>query len=159
MDRSQKSREEKMEEARQKLKLFQETNKTGFKEDGTYRGILSVTSGLDRPTKPLKSISTSEMICNRIANKLKYEQEQIAYGNPDAPRAGGKDQLVDEGGMSGHPDGQRVLVGGHEHGFIAAVTAAFRDHYPLSLKPQHFWLMITQAVAVHVSKISFRKWH
>ena len=55
--------------------------------------------------------------------------------------------------MSGHPDGQRVLVGGHEHGFIAAVTAAFRDHYPLSLKPQHFWLMITQAVAVHVSNI------
>ena len=85
--------------------------------------------------------------------KLKYEQEQIAYGNPDAPRAGGKDQLVDEGGMSGHPDGQRVLVGGHEHGFIAAVTAAFRDHYPLSLKPQHFWLMIAQAVAVHVSTI------
>ena len=54
-----------MEEARQKLKLFQETNKTGFKEDGTYRGILSVTSGLDLPKKPLKSISTSEMIYTR----------------------------------------------------------------------------------------------
>ena len=48
-----------------RLKLFQETNKTGFKEDGTYRGILSVTSGLDLPEKPLKSISTSEMIYTR----------------------------------------------------------------------------------------------
>ena len=57
------------------------------------------------------------------------------------------------GGLSSHPDDERVLVGGHEHGFIAAVTAAFRDHYPLSLKPQHFWLMIAQAVAVHVSTI------
>ena len=65
MERGQKSREEVLEEARKKLKLFQETNKTGFKEDGTYRGILSVTSGLDLPKKPLKSISVPEMIRQR----------------------------------------------------------------------------------------------
>ena len=65
MERAMKSREEVLEEARQKLKLFQETNKTSFKEDGTYRGILSVTSGLDLPKKPLKSISVPEMIHQR----------------------------------------------------------------------------------------------
>ena len=65
MERGQKSREEVLEEARKKLTLFQETNKTGFKEDGTYRGILSVTSGLDLPKKPLKSISVPKMICQR----------------------------------------------------------------------------------------------
>ena len=59
-------------EARKKLKLFQETNKTGFKEDGTYRGILSVTSGLDLPEKPLESISVSEMIHKRLGNEFKY---------------------------------------------------------------------------------------
>ena len=62
---NQKSREEVLEEARQKLKLFQETNKTSFKEDGTYRGILSVTSGLELPKKPLKSIPTADMIYKR----------------------------------------------------------------------------------------------
>ena len=65
MERAMKSREEVLEAARQKLKLFQETNKTSFKEDGTYRGILSVTSGLDLPKKPLKSISVPEMIHQR----------------------------------------------------------------------------------------------
>ena len=65
MERGQKSREEVLEEARKKLKLFQETNKTGFKEDGTYRGILYVTAGLDLPKKPLNSISVPEMIRQR----------------------------------------------------------------------------------------------
>ena len=61
----EKSREEVLDEARKKLKLFQETNKTGYRQDGTERAILSVTSGLDIPTKPLKSITTAEMIYNR----------------------------------------------------------------------------------------------
>ena len=68
----EKSREEVLEEARKKLKLFQETNKTGFKEDGTNRGILSVTSGLDLPTKPLKSIKTAEMIYKRQGCHVLY---------------------------------------------------------------------------------------
>ena len=75
-----KSRKEILKEARHKLKLFQlklfqETNKTGFKEDGAYRGILSVTSGLDLPKKPLKSISVPEMIHQRLAKKFKYVQQ------------------------------------------------------------------------------------
>ena len=44
MERGQKSREEVLEEARKKLRLFQETNKTGFKEDGTYRAVVSFAS-------------------------------------------------------------------------------------------------------------------
>ena len=60
-------------------------------------------------------------------------------------------KLVDQGGMSSHPAGERILAREHKHGFIAAITAAFRDHYPLKLKPQHFWIMVTQAVAIHVS--------
>ena len=65
METKQKSREEVLEEARQKLKLFQEANKTSFKEDGTYRGILSVTSGLELPKRPLKSIPTADIIYKR----------------------------------------------------------------------------------------------
>jgi hypothetical protein len=63
-------------------------------------------------------------------------------------RAAGK--LVDEGGRSAHAPGERMLAQGHNHGFIAAVTAAFKDHYPLALRPQHFWLMVAQGVATHV---------
>lgn len=58
--------------------------------------------------------------------------------------------LVDAGGMCQHPAGERMLASGHQHGFIAAVTAAFANHYPLTLRPQHFWLLISQAVATHV---------
>lgn len=35
---------------------------------------------------------------------------------------------------------------------IAAATAAFAGHYPLAVKPQHFWLMILQSVATHVEQ-------
>lgn len=60
--------------------------------------------------------------------------------------------LVDAGGVfSFHPDSM-VLDRCHPHGFIAAATAAFASHYPLSVRPQHFWLMILQATAVHVEK-------
>ena len=61
----EKSREEVLDEARKKMKLFQQTNKTSYKQDGPECAILSVTSGLDIPTKPLKSIKTVEMIYKR----------------------------------------------------------------------------------------------
>eukprot|EP01052_Picozoa_sp_SAG31_P017612 SAG31_NODE_1213_length_9359_cov_4.298164_7_plen_88_part_00 len=57
---------------------------------------------------------------------------------------------MDAGGKYNYPDGEVMLAEGHEHGFIAAVTAAFKDHYPLALRPQHFWLMVAQGVATHV---------
>ena len=89
----------------------------------------------------------------RLYISLDNKLTKLTPGNLDFHRAGGKDQLVDLGGISSHPEGERILIGVHTHGFIAAVTAAFRDHYPLKLKPQHFWLMVAQAVAVHVSII------
>ena len=64
-----------------------------------------------------------------------------------ARNAGG---LIDEGGMSVHPNDEQMLTGVHKHGFIAAVTSAWTKHYPLILRPQHFWLMIAQAVAIHI---------
>jgi hypothetical protein len=87
--------------------------------------ILKVTPGLELPSKPLACLPTNA----RIA--------QLAEG-----------KLVDEGGMS--LGDEPMLVTGHPHGFIAAVTAAFAEHYPLALRPQHFWLMISQGVATHV---------
>lgn len=62
--------------------------------------------------------------------------------------------LVDEGGIFKFDQDALVLQTGHPHGFIAAATAAFAEHYPLSVRPQHFWLMILQAIAVHVGKHS-----
>lgn len=37
------------------------------------------------------------------------------------------------------------------HGFIAAITQAWDDELPLALKPDHFWLLVLQAVAAHVT--------
>lgn len=57
-------------------------------------------------------------------------------------------QLVDEGGYSESPC--YIIEEGHANGFIAAVTSAFKDHYPLRLRPQHIWLLILQGIATHV---------
>merc|ERR1719359_2171495 len=58
--------------------------------------------------------------------------------------------LVDAGGVMPHDESEAVLTACHPHGFIAAAISAFANHYPLTLRPQHFWLMILQAIATHV---------
>lgn len=60
--------------------------------------------------------------------------------------------LIDQGGVFHFAEGAEVLSQVHPHGFIAAATAAFANHYPLAVRPQHFWMMILQAIAVHVRK-------
>jgi len=62
--------------------------------------------------------------------------------------------LIDNGGVFDFPANANVLANVHPHGFIAAATAAFANHYPLAVRPQHFWMMILQATAVHVGKHS-----
>jgi len=79
------------------------------------------------PKKSLESISTEDRLT------------QLAKG-----------RLIDSGGVSQHAKGERLLMAGHPHGFISAITAAFASHYPLALRPQHFWLMVCQGVATHV---------
>jgi len=37
------------------------------------------------------------------------------------------------------------------HGFIASITQAWDDELPLALKPDHFWLLVLQGVAAHVT--------
>ena len=49
-----------------------------------------------------------------------------------------------------HDPNEELIEGCHPHGFIAAAVSAFANHYPLALRPQHFWLMILQAIATHV---------
>ena len=62
---SKREEQEVLEEGRKKLKIFQNTNKTSYKQDGTERAILGVTSGLVIPTRPLMSITTAQMIYKR----------------------------------------------------------------------------------------------
>ena len=40
------------------------------------------------------------------------------------------------------------------NGFVFAVHFAFANHYPLVIKPDHIWLLITQALAIHVNSNS-----
>jgi hypothetical protein len=60
--------------------------------------------------------------------------------------------LVDLGGTSyTELINENFLADGHQHGFIQAITTAYKYHYPLVLKPQHIWLLILQAVSTHVN--------
>jgi len=60
--------------------------------------------------------------------------------------------LIDAGGVFDFAENATVLSHVHPHGFIAAATAAFANHYSLAVRPQHFWMMILQATAVHVDQ-------
>ena len=45
----------------------------------------------------------------------------------------------------------KKLVSCPYHGFVACVEAAFSDHRPLVLSPDHLWLLICQGFAQHVN--------
>jgi len=100
--------------------------------------------------------STSSGVTLLVTPKLAVPEERlpsrpldehlVGLATKDAPGKG----LVDVGGQmpaNGHPP---IITGGHYNGFISAIITAFAKHYPLALRPQHFWLCICQAVSKHV---------
>ena len=90
---------------------------------------LVVTPELTVPTELLKTKPLDRLIEERILDSA---------------------SLVDAGGVMPHDPSEEGIEGWHPHGFIAAAVSAFANHYPLALRPQHFWLMILQAIATHV---------
>ncbi|MCI0711054.1 MAG: DUF4419 domain-containing protein [Chloroflexi bacterium] len=52
-------------------------------------------------------------------------------------------------GDDGVPD--NPLLGNYWHPFVEAVAIAFSAHFPLSLSPDHIWLLICQGLATHVN--------
>jgi len=59
--------------------------------------------------------------------------------------------LVDEGAKSNF---DHAFVKGpcEDNHFISTVSYAFDRHIPLSLRPEHFWAIITQTVSIHVNE-------
>lgn len=80
---------------------------------------LIVSENLVIPDKLLETISCTQRINDITENKL-----------------------VDSGSLFSECKNLNLIKSGHKNGFIAAATEAFANHYPLSLRPQHFWLMI-----------------
>jgi len=60
--------------------------------------------------------------------------------------------ILDLGACYPEAEKVQVLTQGHKNGFINAAVTAWSFHYPLSLAPQHFWLLILQAIATHVEQ-------
>src|SRR5262245_10640476 len=52
--------------------------------------------------------------------------------------------------VEGSSTGRANLVPVDFHGFMATVHAAFNDHRPLVIAPDHIWLLISQGFAAHV---------
>ena len=44
----------------------------------------------------------------------------------------------------------RLIRGTKDHPFLAAAFRAFQSHYPLTLRPDDIWLLLTQGLALHV---------
>jgi hypothetical protein len=134
--------------AQLKLMRFKMENKTSYHAEAE-RAVLGVTSGLALPSQALTIMPTVKRIDKLIADYY-CGQSARGWGRPKVAPKGSSYGLVDAGGMSSHPSDEHMLCDGHRNGFIAAVTAAFAHHYPLALRPQHFWLLVAQGVAVHV---------
>jgi len=49
-------------------------------------------------------------------------------------------------------DARLVKYHSQLHSFIATLLAAFNDHRPLSISPDHIWLLISQGFANHVNE-------
>eukprot|EP00009_Paramoeba_aestuarina_P014828 CAMPEP_0201530758 /NCGR_PEP_ID=MMETSP0161_2-20130828/45661_1 /ASSEMBLY_ACC=CAM_ASM_000251 /TAXON_ID=180227 /ORGANISM="Neoparamoeba aestuarina, Strain SoJaBio B1-5/56/2" /LENGTH=124 /DNA_ID=CAMNT_0047933279 /DNA_START=36 /DNA_END=407 /DNA_ORIENTATION=+ len=47
---------------------------------------------------------------------------------------------------------QKKQIGDVSNPFVRACVIAFNSHLPLTLRPQFFWLTITQAIALHVQQ-------
>ena len=105
---------------------------------------LVVTPELTVPTELLKTKPLDRLIEKRILDSHREERRGPEASQPAPPG------LVDAGGVMPHDPSEEVVEGSHPHGFIAAAISAFANHYPLALRPQHFWLMILQAIATHV---------
>jgi hypothetical protein len=100
------------------------------KTDDTHNFTTLPVTKVTVPSSSLNMMSINERISHLSKSKLIDQGGSSAYKTPDIP----------------------LIVQGHPHGFIAAVTSAFKDHYPLSLRPQHFWLLILQGIAIHVDQ-------
>jgi hypothetical protein len=116
---------------------------------------LVVTPSLVVPTEPLRTVPLDQLIEQRILCSHRDEMMSAQMSgmhrrrDTEASRPA-PPSLVDAGGVMPHDPSEAVIQGCHPHGFIAAAVSAFANHYPLALRPQHFWLMILQAIATHV---------
>jgi hypothetical protein len=43
-----------------------------------------------------------------------------------------------------------LIKDGHKNAFVGAAVLAFAKHFPLELKPDHFWLLVQQGISKHV---------
>jgi hypothetical protein len=70
----------------------------------------------------------------------------------DQLRGMARGKLVDPGGVMPVAADATALAPIHPNGFVSAAVAAFANHFPLQLRPQHIHLLILQAIAEHVGK-------
>ena len=121
--------------------------------DGT-RAITSAAPAAARPEADAKpEAAASSQVTLLVTADLAVPQARLPMVDYAAriDELAGKESpkgLVDQGGRAELDD--KLIERGHYHGFISAVSAAFANHYPLALRPQHFWLLILQGVAKHV---------
>jgi hypothetical protein len=58
--------------------------------------------------------------------------------------------LIDPTSYFPEAETTNVIQRWHKNNFISAIITAFSEHFPLALRPQHFWILILQAISRHV---------
>ena len=116
-------------------------------DNETSRASSNPPSDILEGTSPKSTFVTFPVCDAEIPDKIIGTQsERKIIGQLSRKR------LVDEGGHSASPSLTTclpsVMVG---HGFIWGAIRAFSEHYPFSIRSQHVWIMILQAVALHIN--------
>jgi hypothetical protein len=98
---------------------------------------------VERATHPLDEISTKEAIEQLVGSLVESSSECTGkvVGRP-APR---------EEHLTGGQFRCLFQSGGVVHPMVGAIHQAYKDHRPLVLSPDMFWLLITQGLALHIN--------
>ena len=111
------------------------------------------SAGFPDALKPASS-TASELPAPYVALKVTPDLQpvpglrNVPLSNILRDIAGGA--LVDPGGQMAAAADATALRPIHPHGFVSAAVAAFANHFPLQLRPQHIHLLILQGIAFHV---------
>lgn len=109
-------------------------------------GVSFRVNDVEQPAELRPATSAEERIRQlaKPAAAWRHRPGGAAQRAADSPEG-----LVAPDSMSSH---KHRLLRSAENGFIAAVTIAFAEHYPLALRPEHIWTLVLQGVAAHVNQ-------
>lgn len=108
-------------------------------QDTRSTSTITVTPGLESSKERYRLVTPNQFMDRKMKFLREYDGRKLVDKNAFSMNCDPEDPCI-------------VYCGDVEHanGFLAACVMAWKDHHPLKLRPQDFWLAIVQAFGLHV---------